>query len=75
MALTWILVADRSGAHIWQTRGQNLDHVKEIAHPEGRLHDGELESDARRLAAHGRPGGARGEPASRRSATARRSWR
>ena len=56
MALTWILVADRSGAHIWQTRGRNLDHVKEIAHPEGRLHDGELESDAagRSFASHGK---------------------
>ena len=56
MALTWILVADRSGAHIWQTRGRNLDHVKGIAPPEGRLHDGELESDAagRSFASHGK---------------------
>ena len=56
---TWIVVANRMGANIYQKKGVNgtLDLMREISFPEGRLRDQEIESDRPGRAntpAHGR---------------------
>lgn len=43
---TWILCADRAHARVWFTPGRHLELVRAIEHPEGRMHDSELKSDA-----------------------------
>jgi protein required for attachment to host cells len=50
---TWALIADRSHARILSTRGRGkgFELVEDITHPEGRLHDRDLETDR-----HGRTG-------------------
>ncbi len=60
--LTWIVVANRLGANFYQKRGVNgaLELVRELAFPEGRLRDQEIESD--------RPGRANTPGHGRRSA-------
>lgn len=47
MTTTWVLIADRSHARIVAHRapGKGLELVEEIEHPEGRLRDGDIDSD------------------------------
>lgn len=47
MAKTWVVVAHRAGARIYENDGpgKGLRMLQEIAHPEGRLQDKELETD------------------------------
>lgn len=47
MATTWILVAHRSGARLFEKagKGNGLQLVEEIRHPEGRLKNGDINSD------------------------------
>src|SRR5687768_9772131 len=46
METTWILVAHRSGAQVYEKRGKKeLNLLKEIPHTEGRLKDTELATD------------------------------
>lgn len=47
MNTTWILVAHRSGARFFENPGpgKGLIHVETIKHPEGRLKNGEINSD------------------------------
>jgi protein required for attachment to host cells len=47
MNKTWILVAHRSGARLFENvgRGKGLSLVEEIPHPEGRLKDGQINAD------------------------------
>lgn len=42
---TWILCADRSGAKLWFTLGRQLELVRAVDHPEGRLHDSDIDTD------------------------------
>ena len=44
---TLIVVAQRDGARLfeWTTRAEPLRLIEELAHPEGRLKDGDLDSD------------------------------
>ena len=44
---TWILVAHRSGARLFENvgPGKGLNLLEEIAHPEGRLKDGQINAD------------------------------
>ena len=44
---TWILVAHRSGARLFENAGpgKGLNLVEEIPHPEGRLKDGQINAD------------------------------
>lgn len=49
MAKYWIVVAESSRARIFSARGLNkpvLTEVEDIAHPEGRLHEGDLVTSA-----------------------------
>lgn len=47
MSGTWILVAHRGGARLFETEGAagGLTLVQDVAHPEGRMQDRELGSD------------------------------
>ena len=46
MTTTWILVAHRGGARLFEgSRANGLQLVEEIHHPEGRLKNGEINSD------------------------------
>jgi len=47
MSTTWIIVANRSGARILESRGsgKDLTLVEDISHPEGRLKSGEIDTD------------------------------
>lgn len=47
MATTWILVAHRGGARLFENSGpgRGLKLVEEIDHPEGRLKSGEINAD------------------------------
>lgn len=47
MNTTWILVAHRSGARLFENSGpgKGLRLVEDIPHPEGRLKNGEINSD------------------------------
>ena len=47
MTTTWILVAHRGGARLLENTGpgKGLQLIEEIRHPEGRLKDGEINSD------------------------------
>jgi len=48
MATTWILVANRSTALIYQSRGPGIEWevLKKMVHPEGRMKNSELASDS-----------------------------
>ena len=60
MNRTWILIAHRAGARIFENDGPGtgLKHVDAIAHPEGRLEDKALGSDkpGRSFDSHGPAG-------------------
>ncbi|HLA74698.1 MAG TPA: host attachment protein [Gammaproteobacteria bacterium] len=47
MNTTWILVADRSSAKLFESRGKakGLQRLQEIPHPEGRLKNQDIDSD------------------------------
>jgi protein required for attachment to host cells len=47
MSTTWVLVAHRSGARLFENagRGKGLSLVQDLPHPEGRLKSGEINSD------------------------------
>jgi len=47
MSRTWVLVAHRGGARLFENggRGKGLALVQELPHPEGRLKSGEINSD------------------------------
>ncbi|MFP5344579.1 MAG: host attachment protein [Gammaproteobacteria bacterium] len=47
METTWILVADRSKAKLFESKGPGkpLQHVQDILHPEGHLHSQDIVSD------------------------------
>ncbi|MBX3275257.1 MAG: host attachment protein [Sandaracinaceae bacterium] len=47
MSTTWILTAHRAGAHLYESRGAGSDWqlVEDVPHPEGRLKDGEIDTD------------------------------
>lgn len=47
MDTTWILVADRSKAKLFESKGPGkpLQHVQDILHPEGHLHSLDIVSD------------------------------
>lgn len=59
MATTWIVAADASRARVLQVAGrERLDEVENLLNPEGRLHNREINSDAKgRFAGPDRPGG------------------
>jgi len=48
MTTTWILVANATNALLWISRGtgQDLELERRFEHPEGRLRNGEMASDA-----------------------------
>ena len=48
MTTTWILVANATNAILWVSRGtgQDLEFAQRFEHPEGRLKNGELASEA-----------------------------
>ncbi|HEX5655809.1 MAG TPA: host attachment protein [Polyangiales bacterium] len=54
MSGTWIVVAHRAGARIFEThgRGSGLDYVQELRNEAGRLKDSELDSDRQGAAGH-----------------------
>lgn len=47
MAKTWILVAHRSGARVFASRGPGaeMEIVHDLAHPEGRLRERDIDAD------------------------------
>ncbi len=47
METTWILLADRSIAKLFESKGPGkpLQHVQDILHPEGHLHNQDIVSD------------------------------
>jgi len=47
MATTWILIAHRAGARLFENTGpgKGLQRVEQIDHPEGRLKNGEINAD------------------------------
>jgi protein required for attachment to host cells len=45
MNTTWILVAHRSGAKLFEKQGKELNLLREISHEAGRLQDHELSAD------------------------------
>lgn len=47
MIKTWILVAHRGGARLFENTGpgKGLQMIEDIAHPEGRLKNGEINAD------------------------------
>lgn len=45
MEITWILVAHRSGAKLYEKLGKELNLLQELAHPEGKLQDKEMGTD------------------------------
>jgi protein required for attachment to host cells len=47
MGMTWVLVAHRGGARLFENagRGKGLSLVHDLPHPEGRLKSGEINSD------------------------------
>ena len=48
METTWILVADRTGAKLFESKGPGkgaLQHLRNIPHPEGRLQARDTEAD------------------------------
>ncbi|MEK6771241.1 MAG: host attachment protein [Pseudomonadota bacterium] len=47
MAKTWIVVAHRGGARVFENKGpgKGLDLLREIDHPEGRLKNREIDTD------------------------------
>lgn len=47
MLKTWVVVADSSRARIFQLKGPGIpmEELHTLAHPEGRLHERELQSD------------------------------
>ena len=59
MATTWIVAADASRARILQVAGrERLVEVDDLVNPEGRLHNREINTDAKgRFAGPDRPGG------------------
>jgi protein required for attachment to host cells len=59
MATTWIIAADASRARILQVAGrEHLVEVEDLVNPEGRLHNQEINTDAKgRFRGPDRPGG------------------
>jgi protein required for attachment to host cells len=59
MATTWIIAADASRARILQVAGrERLVEIDDLVNPEGRLHNREINTDAKgRFAGPDRPGG------------------
>ena len=45
MKKTWIVLADRTEAKLLEVEGRSLVLRKELSHPEGRLHDGDIDTD------------------------------
>lgn len=47
MTTTWILVANRSGASLFESNwpGETMRRLQDIPHPEGRLQNSEIDSD------------------------------
>src|ERR1035437_2934471 len=48
METTWILVADRTEARLFESKGPGkgtLQHLRDIPHPEGRLQPRDMEAD------------------------------
>ncbi len=47
MAVTWVLIANRGGARLFEHQGRStgLQLIKDIPHPEGRMKNGEITSD------------------------------
>jgi len=45
MKKTWVVVADRTSATLFELDGRSLKKREELAHPEGRLQDGEIDTD------------------------------
>ena len=47
MTTTWILVASRSGASLFESNwpGETMRRLQDIPHPEGRLQNSEIDSD------------------------------
>ena len=54
--MSWILIANRTGARIVEKQGRELSLVQELEHARGRLRDREVDSDRHGRA--GRSGGA-----------------
>ena len=48
MAITWVLVAESSRAKLYTTKNRTapITEIEALAHPEGRLHEGDLVSDS-----------------------------
>ena len=48
MAITWVLVAESSRAKFYTARNRSapITEIEALAHPEGRLHEGDLVSDS-----------------------------
>lgn len=57
MPITWVLIAHRGGARLFEHRGRStgLVLIDDIAHPEGRLKNGQINADK-----HGRAFDSRG---------------
>lgn len=45
---TWVLVAHRSGARLFEHKGHELSILKSIDHPDGRIEDHDLETGPQR---------------------------
>ena len=47
MTTTWVLVANHSNAHLFETEGpgKGLKYLRNIPHPEGRLKSGDINAD------------------------------
>ncbi len=45
MKKTWIVVADRTTATLYELEGRSLAKREELSHPEGRLQDREIDTD------------------------------
>lgn len=42
---TWVLVANRTGARLFEQRAGRLERIEQWAHPEGRLRDRDIQAD------------------------------
>lgn len=49
MGMSWVVIADRSRARIFQTDGgaERLQEIEDLLNPEGRLNDADLRHDAK----------------------------